>query len=195
MGFLVALDRGHVGGTGGRAGAEYGPLKEDRLTREYMAATEDALRDRGYEVVVYSDSTYKHRQLRAAAIRADVYVACHVNSGARDDVDLDFGAVFHDARSGNGAELGESIRQELLHLAPLVATGGAVSMAVKANGQRWQQNVLSTISLCYDRHPIGICYEPGFIDHPGHGGLWTSEGLVQVGEALANGIASYLESR
>jgi len=193
MGWTIALDRGHVGGTGGRAGAEFGPLKEDRLTREYMAATEDALRDRGYEVIVYCDSTYKNRQLRAAAVGADVYVACHVNSGARNDVDLDFGAAFHDARSSNGAELGEHIRQELLHLPPLVATGGAVSMGVKASAERWQRNVLSTISLCYDRKPIGICYEPGFIDHAGHGALWTSEGLVQVGEALANGIASYLE--
>jgi len=193
MGFLVALDRGHVGGTGGRAGAEYGPLKEDRLTREYMAATEDALRDRGYEVIVYSDGPYKHRQQRAAAIRADVYVACHVNSGHRTDEDLDFGAVFHDARSTMGAELAESIRQELLHLPALVATGGAVAMGVKADGQPWQRNVLSTISLCYDRHPIGICYEPGMIDYPAHAPLWTPEGLLQVGEALANGIAAYLE--
>mgnify|MGYP001481667761 CR=1 FL=1 len=187
MGHTIVLERGHVGRTGGRPSATHGELVEDRLTRGYGDATEDCLRNAGHEVIVISDGTYRERQLRASAYGARIYVARHTNAGAHD-----YGACFYDHRSALGRALAEFVVMELGRLAPLAMSGGA--KAVPARPDDWTRNTFATIHHCYDRRPIGLCFEPGFIDQPAHRELWTPEGLVLVGRALATGILTFMES-
>jgi N-acetylmuramoyl-L-alanine amidase len=206
---LVVLDRQH-GGTiswASQRGAEYdidgdGVIeqheREANLTPHYIAAAEKALQAAGCDVIVMSDGFYDARHQRAKSYLAHVYVACHLNAGGGSR-----GLVFHDRRSKQGPYLAAEVAVSLANACPELS-GGAGSVGCYDDREYtgmdtfsipWLYRAFNTIKGVYDGSPVGICYEPFFIDAPAQAELASLPGLERVGEALARGIVSYLRQR
>jgi N-acetylmuramoyl-L-alanine amidase len=181
---VVVLDRQHIG----RAskphdlGAYCDGLAEAVLVRRYLAVAEDLLRAAGCVVVPMSDGEYAERHARACAMRADVYVAGHVNAGFGSD-----GYAFYDGRSTAGRTLARAIAARLGVLPELTHASAVACASTGAWVNPWY-----TIRGVYQGRPVGLCYEPCFLDSPAHRPLLTDEGLIRIGDALAHGIADYL---
>lgn len=185
---MICLSRGHHG-SGTNPPAEHAGLVEDVIARDYLAACEDALRAAGHEVVVLSGISYPDRHRRARELRAAVYVCGHLNAGWTRDVDP-YGLVLHDHRSRLGSLLAAHVASELARLPEVSRVP-----VWEATPDDWTRGAYATISGVYEGTPVGLCYEPGFIDCPDHAGLWQADGPVRVGRALAAGIVAYLDSR
>ena len=189
---VIALDRGHVGRNYGnvtKAGAQSGSLNEDVLAREYMRAIEDTLRAAGHEVILLCHGTYSSRQAFASPI-ADVFVACHVNAGGGT-----YGLVCYDHRSKSGPVLAQTVANELQRAwgstpeNPLSKT-----VAAAASSEKWE-NAWNLIKGVYSGKPVGLVFEPFFLDQKHHACMATPEGLARTGKALADGIIAWLAGR
>ena len=182
---LVVLDRQHIGKPSRPLdlGAEREGLAEAVLVRRYLATAEDVLRAGGCVVVPMGDGDYSDRHARACAMRADVYVAGHVNAGGGSG-----GYAFYDSRSAAGHLLARAVAARLGEFPELRGAS-----ATACSGAAPWSNAWHTIRGVYEGRPVGLCYEPCFIDQPAHAPLFTSDGLVRVGTALARGILDYLE--
>jgi hypothetical protein len=194
---LVILDRGHVGkpdhdDLGAWADLDFDGVSdvvemEAILTAKYILAAEIRLRELGHRVVVMGDGRYEDRHTRAKAYKADVYVQCHVNAGKGD-----YGLAIYDSRSENGKKLAALLAESLVKECPELkrATAGYTAASGSPFPRAW-----NTIKGVFDGRPVGICYEPFFIDRPEHQPLAHAEGLARVGRALAEGIHKYLVNR
>jgi N-acetylmuramoyl-L-alanine amidase len=186
---LVVLDRGHVGKPGGDELGAWADLdldgkpdvveQEAIMTAKYILAAEIRLRELGHQVVCMGDGRYADRHARVNGYKADVYVQCHVNAGMGD-----YGLAIHDSRSSGGKRLAGLIAAELRELPELsrAVVGDTVAFPRAA----------ACIQGVYSGKAVGICYEPFFIDRPGHHPLTSPEGLASVGWALAEGIHKYM---
>lgn len=201
---IVILDRQHAGKPGklrdrgawadmdgdGRQQLEE---TEAAFTLQYIAAAEFALMRLGYDVMILSDGWYKDRHVRANGYGAGVYVACHLNAGApKSGQGRAYGAVFYDHRSGatRGPALADSIAAELGAACPELGAGVRV---FKARPDDWTKNAYYTIKGV--QKPVGICYEPAFMDAQNHRDLFTPEGMSRIGVALADGIDAWYRAR
>jgi hypothetical protein len=185
---LVFLSRDHSGRWGTRRG-DLGATapdgrREAMLTPLYLLAAEERLRQLGHEVIPLSDGSYDARHARANDLAdlhggRSVYVASHLNAGGGT-----YGLVCYDHRSGaaNGPALARSIAARLKD-----RLGLATVKAEAASPSNVWANAHGTIGGLLD--PIGICYEPLFID--GHAHLLTPTGLAEAGRALAEGIHAW----
>jgi len=185
----VILDWQHHGKPGkDDRGAVSGDLQEVALSHNYIQAARDALEAAGVPVLVFGLGWYSARHAYAceaakAVTGRCVYVACHVNAGGGS-----YGLVCYDSRSSAGEYLSDAVSSEL---GKLVGT----SRSEAASPALWG-NAYNTIEGIYEgpSNLSGICFEPGFIDSADHRHLWYADGLVRVGEALAAGILTYLET-
>lgn len=191
---LVILDRGH--GQKGRgapfdSGATFtapsiaggGVLREVDLTSTYIGHAEVRLRQLGHRVELLDSGTYDARHAKAIELAANaseaLYVQCHVNAGGGK-----YGAVEHDARSSAGRRAAAALADALDELAE-TPTVHVWSLDPGERGWVCIDDIWAAPTMC------GLIYEPGFIDAPSHGPLWTPEGLARVGGALAEGIRRY----
>ena len=185
----VILDWQHHGKPGKYdRGASNGDLVEIYLTLGYINAAKDILEDNGHRTGVLSYGWYSKRHEYACEAAKGVkgkcvYVACHVNAGEGN-----YSLVCHDSRSGNGKAFAEAVGTEM---------EGLLSRSlVKESSEDVWTNAFNTIKGIYagPANSSGVCFEPGFIDQGGHKHLWSADGLVKVGTALAAGIINYLET-
>lgn len=192
----VALDRGHAGkgpGSGDRGassdldgdGQVETHEREAMLTPAYILAAEHALLLLGHEVICLSDGSYAARQARAIGYGCDVYVACHLNAGSGD-----YGLAVHNPGSVAGRALATAITGKLRVLCPELARV-VVGEAREGSFPR----AAACIGDLARAKPIGIVYEPWFLDQPAHHGLATGGAPTRVGQALAEGIDAWARSR
>ncbi len=200
---LVILDRQHAGKPGNRAdrgaladldgdGRAHRWEREAMLTPRYLLHAEQRLLDLDIDVIVMSDGRYEDRHARARAYRADVYVAAHLNAGGGDA-----GLVFHDHRSAGGKLLAGLVAAQLGARCPeLLQWHSMACRDDRADSlEPWLWRPYSTIEGVYHGTPVGICYEPAFMDNAAHASLLLTEsGLRRLGFALAEGIADFLRS-
>jgi len=175
---LVVLARHHHGG--GSPPSEAFGFREDLLTRDYIRYAEDALVDAGVRVVVVSGVPYSTGKGVANTMDADVFVACHVNSGKYKT-----GCVFCPASSPEDHELASLVCTALGDSCPELER----TRVWECKPGAWTDDALGTINRVV---PPAICYEPFFINAVEHAALRHDEGLRRVGEALARGILEYL---
>lgn len=193
---LVVLDRQHAGNArrlrdrGAEAdidgnGRIDSHEREAMITPLYILAAEARLAMLGHDVIVISDGTYAERAARAVAYGADVYVACHANAGAGD-----YGLAVANAGSAKGAALAAAITGKLRVLCPELrrVVVGDTSAASFPRAD-------ACIGGVAKARAVGICYEPGFLDQPGHATLWSGGGPVRIGQALAEGIDAWGRAR
>jgi N-acetylmuramoyl-L-alanine amidase len=192
---LIALDRQHAG-VPSRAYADAGAWadldgdgrrdvheQEALLTPVYMLAAEVRLRELGHAVVPISDGQYADRHRRTNGYEADVYVACHLNAGGGD-----YGLAVHDTRSASGKALAGHVVRSLTAACPELRRG------VVGDTQGFPR-ALACIDGVFTGKPVGLCFEPCFMDRPEHQVLLTPAGLQRIGRALADGIDAFLRSR
>ena len=158
--------------------------REAMLTGLMALAAEARLIELGHEVVPMSDGHYHERHERANARGADAYIALHLNAGHGD-----YGAVFHDYRSLRGPGLAESIAGVLSDTADELKR----VRVIDARPTDWTANAYRCISGL--AAPIGIVYEPCFMDSPDHAPLLLEQGQRRLGNALAVGIHRWSETR
>lgn len=194
---LVVLDRQHVGKPSHDELGAWGDLdldgmpdvveQEAIMTAKYGLAAEIRLRELGHRVVMMGDGRYEDRHRRANDYRADVYVALHINAGRGD-----YGLCIYDYRSEGGRKLAELVSSQIVKECPELRRSVAAWTAPTGSSypRAWP-----TIKGVYEGRPVGLCFEPFFIDRAEHRPLATPEGLARVGFALAEGIHRYLESR
>tara|TARA_Y100001963_G_scaffold145456_1_gene219101 strand:+ start:761 stop:1354 length:594 start_codon:yes stop_codon:yes gene_type:complete len=160
---------------------------EAYFTALYGLACEVRLKELGYDVITISDGSYAERHKRCNAYQASgedgIYIALHCNAGGGL-----YGAMFYDARSGNGPALAKAIASKVGALPEL--TGGCRAIAALPDG--WTKNALYTIRGV---RAVAICAEPAFIDTPAHRPLFTASGMKRIGEAMAEGIAQYIREK
>ena len=200
---VIYLDRQHSGKPGRKAkdrgaGADLdgdGVIgideREAMLTARYLLACESALLEMGHTVIPISDGWYGDRHSRInqyagtfAAGVPQVVIAGHLNAGGGD-----YGAVFYDHRSRSGPELAARIAKQLRMVAPEI--NGVKCIPAKPDD--WTRNAFATIGGLMQ--PIGICYEPAFMDKDTHQDILTREGLSAIGRSLAAGIDAWAQTQ
>lgn len=197
---LVLLDRQHTGkpsllrdlGAGGDLDHDGRVSLEEQeaiLTAQYALGAELRLRELGHDVIPISDGSYAARHARACDYARTYdgrayYVACHLNAGGGA-----YGACLYDARSRWGAGLAQAVAARLEAACPEL-------VAVHAIGARsygdWMR-AYATIAGVFEGRPVGLCYEPCFIDGPHAADLLSSAGLRRLGDALADGIHAHAQ--
>ena len=191
----VFLDRQHSGQI--RKPQAYGAFSghhgrhEADMTADYLLACERSLRLAGVDVIPISDGTYRERHARVLDYAAGlsgpcVYVAAHINAGGGD-----YGCVFHDHRSTMGKSCAEFVADSLDDACPELAR----VLAKPCTAADWTKNAFATVRGIYAGRPFGLCFEPCFLDNDTHNKLLESRGLARIGEALANGIITWMENR
>jgi hypothetical protein len=201
---MVILDRQHSGkfthvkDTG--AGADLdgdGKIEvheqEALLTPFYLLAAEMQLRTLGHDVVPMSHRAYSERHADACKVSATaakaVYVAAHLNASGK--AAKGYGSLFYDARSKSGPALGNAVAAALKVRCPELADDVRV---IAANPGDWTGHAYNTISGVFVGRPVGLCFEPAFIDSPNHRPLMGPGGLERIGKALAEGIHAWSQA-
>ena len=195
---LVILDRQHGGNIRyieGR-GAYHEGVYETDITMFYVAWAAMSLQAWGYDVIVMSDGLYSDRHKRAREYAAQyklkypgrgyVYVACHINA-LTPGHSRTHGLMLHDSRSWRGARLAKHVADAMDADCPTLS-----KVLVRPCSPSEYRNGFYTISGVYAGLPVGLCFEPFFLDQPVHYDLQTPEGAEMVGKALAKGCAEYL---
>ena len=183
---IVFLDRQHTGKPGKwtDSGCTDGVHQEIYLTQKYITAAEMRLRSRGVDVCTISDGLYSDRHQRVNAYssthKVSIYVACHINAGGGS-----YAAVFYDGRSMYGQKLATEICDSLSTIDALPKR-----RAEPCRVGDWTEHAYNTIRGV--GQPIGICFEPSFIDCASHKDLLSDQGLTNIGNCLADGIINYI---
>lgn len=193
---LIVLDRQHVGKPGKNDTGAWGDFDKDGqhdvveseaiITAYYGFACEVKLRTLGHNVIVISDGPYADRHERAKRYKADVYVALHLNAGGGD-----YSLVLHDHRSANGVKLAKHISDAFAKLYP------KMRHRVDPTGPNTAfPRGFPCISGVFDGKPVAALVEPLFIDNAIHQTyLMDPLEVAKLGQALADGIHSWLSSR
>lgn len=189
---VVILDIQHAGKPNHLAdrGASWRGVEEVALTRRYAAEADHALRGLGHDVVVLSDGLYSARWVRAHMLRGDAYVALHTDAGLAGRAP-DRGTVISDYRSARGGKLAFAVAQVCTAALPWPVTPKAGRP--DRDGQPRDEDLTEAyncISGLYELRPVGITFEPGFIDGA-LGQDWLRNHAEDVGTALAQGVHAW----
>lgn len=185
---LVALDLQHSGRPDklNDRGAVFKDFEEVQLTRRIMNAADVSLRRLGHTVIPLSDGYYVERQQRARDYGARIYVGLHVATGG-----CDFGRVFYDYRRSriHGLYLAQLIAD---HMERHFAYDQVVSPACPYYPEETSAyRVWEYLEGLEEGGPIGLVFEPGFMDGP----RWHSKDFIErveeAGMALASGLHAW----
>lgn len=149
--------------------------REAMLTPYIALETHYRLLELGHDVIIFADGLYSERHKRANAYKVDAYVAEHLNAGGGD-----YGAAFYDHRSKRGPALAARIAEVLGDFCDEL---GATKAIKSEPAPHWTGNAYNTIKGL--GAPVGICYEPFFLDSVDHRPLTEPAGLKRCGAALA----------
>jgi N-acetylmuramoyl-L-alanine amidase len=196
----IALDIGHIGRTGKRAGdlgASHGSLHEADLVWRIVEGAWKALRDE-HEVFILSHGSYASRHQWCNQHGVGIFLAGHINSF--DKPGPGYGAFFYDPRTRSGDKLAACLAREMMALAH-----GGIPTKTKSKTKKWPAYEAKGIKAAGDvwknarftiaglRRPIGICCEPFFISNAENRKAFAhSNALLAVGQAYARGINSFL---
>lgn len=180
---LIALDIQHRGKPNkwdDRGAAANGRDEVDYTTVIANAADEE-LRRLGYDVVVLSDDHYAERWGRAHQYQASCYIALHMNAGGGDRCE-----VYWDYRSplANGYELARLIAHSMRQ---------GLGWRSEAKEAKEGMNAWNVIEGLRPLKPVGITFEPYFLDGPRAQLAWEARELI--GRQLALGIHNWAQAR
>lgn len=203
------LDIGHrsKGSNPPDPGAQHQGRSEVTLATAYVERLATRLRARGYGVEIVPDGPYYSRHAwaieRARTVyagRRGLYLQCHLNAGGGR-----YSLVRPDHRSKWGAQAARLLATSLDlglpevegsrsdELYPSAAAAEAAGRSITNSGLRsWWTRGWECIDGIYASSTLAGCIiEPGFIDGPTHGPLWTPEGLDRLAAALETGCAQW----
>jgi N-acetylmuramoyl-L-alanine amidase len=199
-GLTVVLDVQHIYRTGAHAGdrgtrytlTNGTHIWEAAIATAYAAAAGNWLRVRGARVSTNDPvrsiltGPYSVRNRFAVALKADAYLACHVNAG-----DGSYG-LLEWMDGGVGVSLASSIAKELQTLPEIRAT--KVNMLHR--GDRGAVCIEATVPAA-PRVPAvsAVIVEPFFGDNPRQQALIEPPRLVELGATIGRGVADWWEAR
>lgn len=196
---IVILDRQHYGkpgrddlGAGVDLDGDGVIEREEReavMTLTYIESAKKLLEADGHTVFVLDSGWYSERHEKAVEIAKAhpddmcAYVACHLNAGGGD-----YSVCLYDHRSGGGRKLALSIAASLSD--ELTAVRRHLTKA--ASPDLWN-NAYNTVRGIYNGpgNLSGICFEPVFMDRAEHHEYLSHDGLTLIGQALADGCATW----
>jgi len=162
-------------------------LHETAATTLYAHSLIAWLRARGAEVLTNDPprkillGPYERREREAAAWGAHAYVACHVNAdGGRY-------ALVEAVNGTAGVELAHAIAPAVAKGLPEISVGQVKRLSNRERG-----------SVCVRFFPpdrAAVIVEPFFGDTPRHQVLFQAPRLIEVGEAIGDGVAAWWEAR
>lgn len=190
---LFALDIQHRGKPGRWAdrGAFYDGVEEVTITHRYVLAADQELRRLGHEAVVIADGRYADRWQRSHDYGAAVHVACHIDAGGGNR-----GTAFYDRRSAQGNLLAAAVADALGRAVPWPASSASCGPDTNDAPGDEGERAYSVIAGLYPLRPVGLCYEPGFIDsrNEQHRALLRDRPEA-LGVALARGLDAWAKGR
>lgn len=173
---LVTLDLGHVGRTGGRAGAVSRGLREDSIVVGYASRAAQRLIEAGITVELAGAGAYPARRRAARDVNSDAYLALHVNAGGGD-----YGLLLHLPDEASAALA--------RHLASAMRSLGPRRWVVDVAGTpKWPE---ATSALLAGTGCASVLVEAGFLDNPAHDGMWGPTGQRAIGDAIATGVLAW----
>ena len=199
MSGVLYLDCGH-GWKGHEQGYDPGALRplhqpgehhmtEAVLVRAYAACIEAEARAAGLQVERVPDlGRYADRHAWVAHHLQDHGVTSAVDVQAHGNACnglANYGLVEYDARSGRGAIVAEA----LAHLLDVELGGILPGYSARTAPLRVGDRGHTCIAGIYaPRGVCGLILEPGFLDSPTHGRLWTPEGWTRIARAVVRGL-------
>lgn len=172
MSIKVVLDRQHKGKPNS---ADQGAVFADGTTEaahaeRYIGVAVPLLRASGIDVVVLTTGSYSTRQARANELRADLYVACHVNAGGGEY------ALTEYASDRGVPATSQRAARELLRASDDELDEKAVGPKPLRSGERGHTCVAGA-------HMPAVIYEPYFTN--------AARDDALVGRCLAQGICNF----
>ena len=191
----IALDVQHRGKPDkpGDRGAHWLGVDEVDVSALYAAEIDRELRRLGHTVHWLGCGTYPERWARSDARGADVYLACHLDSGLGGRAG-DRGLVLHDHRSTRGAALARLVAADLTaHLSWHVS---AAPCRPDDDGEPRDEDYSEAYSCIRGVRAVALVLEPGFLDGLKGAMLWTDPALrhrtcVVIGQAVAVAIDAW----
>lgn len=191
----IALDVQHAGKPDhpGDRGAHWLGVDEVDVTRAYAAEIDRELRRLGHTVHWLGCGTYPSRWALSDSYGADVYLACHLDSGLAGRAG-DRGLVLHDHRSTRGAALAGIVAPDLTK-----ALGWPVKPSPcrpDDDGEPRDEDYSEPFACIRGVKAVALVLEPGFIDGAKGAQLWTDPALrhrtcVVIGQAVAVAIDAW----
>jgi len=196
---VLILDRQHYGKPGQNdlgAGADLDgdgvvelDEREANLTLLYINAAKQLAEAQGHTVYVLDSGWYSDRHEQAIQIAQShpddmcAYVACHLNAGGGS-----YSLALHDYRSHGGENLAKAVATEMSVKIPEISR----HLVRAASPDEWT-NGYYTVKGIYagPGNLSGVCFEPVFMDNVEHQALLTPEGLVLLGQILANACIAW----
>lgn len=196
---VLILDRQHYGKPGRDdlgAGADLdgdGVVelyeREANLTILYINAAKELAESEGHTVYVLDAGWYSSRHEKAIEIAREhpddmcAYIACHLNAGGGT-----YSLTLHDYRSRGGERLAKAVATEMSTQIPEISR----HLVRAASPEDWT-NGYNTIKGIYagPGNLSGVCFEPLFMDNSEHQILLRPEGLLRLGQILAEGCIAW----
>ena len=196
---VLILDRQHYGKPGQNdlgAGADLDgdgvvelDEREANLTLLYINAAKQLAEAQGHTVYVIDAGWYSARHEQAIQIALShpddmcAYIACHLNAGGGS-----YSLALHDYRSHGGENLAKAVATEMSVKIPEISR----HLVRAASPDEWT-NGYYTVKGIYagPGNLSGVCFEPVFMDNVEHQALLTPEGLVLLGQILANACIAW----
>jgi hypothetical protein len=196
---VLILDRQHYGKPGQNdlgAGADLDgdgvvelDEREANLTLLYINAAKQLAEAQGHTVYVLDSGWYSDRHEQAIGIALShpddmcAYIACHLNAGGGS-----YSLALHDYRSHGGENLAKAVATEMSVKIPEISR----HLVRAASPDEWT-NGYYTVKGIYagPGNLSGVCFEPVFMDNVEHQALLTPEGLVLLGQILANACIAW----
>lgn len=170
-------------------------VSEVRVNRYVSTRMDEHFLNHAGEVdfVTMTDGEYSERHKRANRYGADAYLALHVNSHRRTDINQ--GLFFYDHRTspGNGDALAKALADEWRKEAAKLGVAGFDVRALPTTLPTWRNPHYTIKGL---KRPVGICCEPWFLSNPEHVELFaTQAGYEALATALCRGLLSWARGR
>lgn len=145
------------------------------------------------DFVIMSDSEYSERHKRANRYGADAYLALHINSHTRTDVNQGLFFYDHRTKAGNGDRLARLMADEWRPVATELLGKPLTVKALPTTLPAWKNPHYTIKGL---KRPVGICCEPWFLSNPAHRRAFaTPEGMKALAECYGRALLKWAQSK
>ena len=157
------------------------------------AAARAIRHERDVDVVIISHGEYNERHGWSNRYDATAYLALHINSHRRADVNQGLFFHHHRTRKGNGDALAAALADAWRPEAKRLLGRRMEVKALPATLPAWKNPHYTIKGL---REPVGICCEPWFLSNPDHRRAFaTAGGLQALGQAMGRGLLTWARRR